>query len=230
MDRISKNKLRSLLFTIINATPSVLIYVDRSGRIVFWNEKARALSGVECDAARGRELAEVLPFVQPSAKVIQRAMESGQVQKECRKTEIGDGVTRDFEIAVYPHIVKDDDGESGAVICADALPQGKSSGESTRNTMGSVQRTGVTSHIAHEINNHLAGVLQNIQVIKHRLVGDLPKNRMHAEACDTTLEAIKAYVDKRDIVPMIEAIVDSASQAAKTVTNELRIDRPNDVK
>ncbi len=228
MDRISENELRSLLRTAFNAMPCILVYVDRSSRIVLWNDKAREASAIETDAAYGRTVWEVLPFVKSGMKVIQQAIESGQ--RRCRVTETGDGVTRAYHIAVYPHVAEDGDGTRGAVIRADALPEGESIGENTGETTGSEARTGLSAQIAHEINNHLAGILQNIQVIKHRLVGDLPKNRKLAEACGTTLEAIRAYVDKRDIAPMIEAILASGSQAAKAVTTELRHDRPDDIK
>jgi PAS domain S-box-containing protein len=230
MNHISENDCRCLLRTVINSIPSVLVYVDRSGRIVFWNDKAHEISAVETDAARGRVVWEVLPFIESIMKVIQRAIESGQVQRECRVSGIVNGVTRVFELAVYPHGVKDGNGERGAVIRADALSEGESTDEIARKTASQVPRTELTAEIAHEINNHLAGVLQNIQIIKNRLVGDLPKNRMLAEACGTTWEVIRAYVDKREIGPMIEAIADSGSQAAKAVTTALRDDRPDDAK
>jgi len=228
MERITENELCALLRTIINAMPSLLIYVDGSCRIEFWNDKAREISTVEIDAARGVEISEVLPFVKPAIAVIQRAIETGQVQRESRVTSFVEGVARVFAITVYPHVTEGSSEARGALILADALQSRESTDNTAPETAGQVPHVEQTNRIAHEINNHLAGILQNIQVIRQRLVGDLPKNRSLAEACGTTLEAIRAYIDKRDIVPMIEAILDSGKQAAKAVTTGLHVDRTDD--
>jgi len=80
---------------------------------------------------------------------------------------------------------------------------------------------GLAAGMAHEINNPLAGILQNVQVIRSRMQDDLPKNMEAAEACGTTVETIRTYMDRRDIPQMMQSVMDSGSRAAEIVDNML---------
>jgi signal transduction histidine kinase len=84
---------------------------------------------------------------------------------------------------------------------------------------------GLAAGMAHEINNPLGGILQNVQVMKNRMFGDMPKNISTAEECGTTMEAIGAYMDKRNIFGMIDSVMDSGKRAAKIVDNMLSFSR-----
>jgi len=81
--------------------------------------------------------------------------------------------------------------------------------------------------MAHEINNPLAGILVNVQVIRNRLCDPSPKNLRTAAECGTSLEAISAYVHARDIDQMLTAIREAGSRAAKIVRNMLSFSRDN---
>ena len=48
---------------------------------------------------------------------------------------------------------------------------------------------GLAAGMAHEINNPLAGIMQNAAVLENRLFGDLPANEKAAEAAGTTTAA-----------------------------------------
>lgn len=87
---------------------------------------------------------------------------------------------------------------------------------------------GLAAGLAHEINNPLAGILQNAQVMRNRLTGDLPKNQRTADTCGTTMEAIEAYMNQRGIFSMIEAIDESGRRAAQIVNNMLSFSRKSE--
>jgi len=87
---------------------------------------------------------------------------------------------------------------------------------------------GLAAGMAHEINNPLAGIMQNIQVIKNRLSPDLSKNRPIAEQCGTTMEIIGEYAEKRRILSMIDSVIESGKRAAKIVNNMLSFSRKGD--
>ncbi len=84
---------------------------------------------------------------------------------------------------------------------------------------------GLAAGMAHEINNPLAGILQNTQVMKNRVSGNMAKNRQAAEACGTTMDVIMAYMENRGIFSMIEAIMESGKRAAAIVDNMLSFSR-----
>ncbi len=84
---------------------------------------------------------------------------------------------------------------------------------------------GLAAGMAHEINNPLAGMMQNAQLIENRLSRNLPVNVRVAEEAGTTLSSINAYMEKRNILKLLKAITNSGIQAAKIIENMLRFAR-----
>lgn len=84
---------------------------------------------------------------------------------------------------------------------------------------------GLAAGMAHEINNPLAGILQNVQVIQNRLKENLPKNKQSARELGLTLEGIQAYMEKREIYKMLDSVMDAGKRAAVIVSNMLSFSR-----
>ncbi|MCP4701288.1 MAG: AAA family ATPase [Gammaproteobacteria bacterium] len=84
---------------------------------------------------------------------------------------------------------------------------------------------GLAAGMAHEINNPLAGILQNVQVIRNRIGNDLPKNERTAEECGISMDAMKAYMERRGIFLMIDSIMNAGRHAAQLVQNMLSFSR-----
>lgn len=84
---------------------------------------------------------------------------------------------------------------------------------------------GLAAGMAHEINNPLAGILHNTQVMRNRLTSDLQKNQRIAETCGTNMQFIEAYMHQRGIFSMIESVMESGQRAAKIVENMLSFSR-----
>ncbi|MBU0469799.1 MAG: PAS domain S-box protein [Candidatus Omnitrophica bacterium] len=84
---------------------------------------------------------------------------------------------------------------------------------------------GLAAGIAHEINNPLAGILQNIQLIRNRFKKEKEKNADIANEFGLDLNALEEYMQKRDINKMMDLIVDSGKRAAKIVNNILSFSR-----
>ena len=87
---------------------------------------------------------------------------------------------------------------------------------------------GLAAGMAHEINNPLAGILQNTSVLENRLFGDLPANQNAAKAVGTTLETIRQYLTLRNLPEMIGSIRDSGNRAATIVKNMLSFARKSE--
>ncbi len=84
---------------------------------------------------------------------------------------------------------------------------------------------GLAAGMAHEINNPLAGIMQNAQVIQNRISKLTEKNEKVAREMGTTMETIKAYHEKRGVFKMIQAVIQSGQRAAKIVDNMLSFSR-----
>lgn len=87
---------------------------------------------------------------------------------------------------------------------------------------------GLAAGMAHEINNPLAGIMQNAQVIKNRLTSSIPANDKAALESETTISSIKKYMKKRKILSSLDNILDAGSNAAKIVDNMLSFARKGD--
>ena len=89
---------------------------------------------------------------------------------------------------------------------------------------------GLAAGMAHEINNPLAGILQNIQVIRNRFSPELPKNRKTAEELGITVESLESYLKERQIDSMFDSVTESAKRAAQIVGNMLNFSRKSESK
>ncbi len=87
---------------------------------------------------------------------------------------------------------------------------------------------GLAAGMAHEINNPLAGIMQNVQVMKNRMSGELSKNIAVAEECGTSIETIETYMEKRGMFEMFKSVMESGKRAAKIVNNMLSFSRKSD--
>jgi PAS domain S-box-containing protein len=88
---------------------------------------------------------------------------------------------------------------------------------------------GLAAGMAHEINNPLAGMMQNADVMVRRLTDTkLKKNITTAEEMDLKMEAIRSFMEKRDIIKMATAIKTAGIRMAKIVENMLSFARKSD--
>ncbi len=79
--------------------------------------------------------------------------------------------------------------------------------------------------IAHEINNPLAGVLQNLQMVQLQLQGGHPGNRKAAETAGLDLTALQTYLQLRQTDQLLDKALTSAQRARFIVEDLLTFSR-----
>jgi len=84
--------------------------------------------------------------------------------------------------------------------------------------------------MAHEINNPLAGMMQNAEVILRRILGDVPGNDEIAREAGTTVEAVREFLDRRKILRQLKLIHDSGKRASLIVRNMLSFARKSEAR
>lgn len=84
---------------------------------------------------------------------------------------------------------------------------------------------GLAAGMAHEINNPLAGMLGAVQNIQNRIYKDIDTNFSTAEECETSLDSIRQYCDKRGISSMLENVQIAGLRASEIVHNMLQFSR-----
>ncbi|MCK4760955.1 MAG: PAS domain S-box protein [Candidatus Aminicenantes bacterium] len=224
-DEEELRRLRNLLSNIINSMPSVLVGVDIDGRVTHWNREAEKITGVNADDARGNRLADVFPQLAGEMDKVGQAVRDREPLKEEKIPSEVDGEIRYSDVTVYPLI---SDGIEGAVIRMDDITERVLIEEMVIQSEKMLSVGGLAAGMAHEINNPLAGILQNVQVIRNRIRGGMEKNSQVAEESGTTIEIIENYVKQRGIFTMIEAVMESGRRASKIVDNMLNFSRKSD--
>jgi len=220
-------RLRRLLSNIVNAMPSVLIGVDPEGRITQWNREAERTTGVSADRAQGRSLADVFPRMSVEMEKIRQTIRNRKPQKEERVASVRDGETRFSDITIYPLV---SNGVDGAVIRIDDATDRVRLEEMMIQSEKMLSVGGLAAGMAHEINNPLAGILQNVQVIRNRVKCSLPGNKKIAEECGTTMEVIEEYMNRRQVLHMLDLVHESGRRAGEIVENMLSFSRKSDSK
>ncbi len=218
--------LRNYLSNIIDSMPSILIGVDNKTRITHWNLRARKITCISQEVAKGQSLEKIFPQLENGTEYVQKAIESQQVYHHSRSTRQNKDRIVYEDITIYPLVTN---GVDGAVIRIDDATERVQMEEMMAETEKMLSVGGLAAGIAHEINNPLAGMMQSAIVMKSRLEStNMPANLQVAEELGIKMEDIRAFMDKRDIFRMIDAINDAGLRAAEIVNTMLSFARKSD--
>lgn len=218
-------QLRRLLTSITDSMPSVLVAVDRQAHITQWNRKAEEATGLSAKQVQGKQVIDVFPQVQDQTERVRKAISSGEPQVALKVPSQQDGDIRYADITVYPLVGQ---GIEGAVIRVDDVTERVRIEEMMVQTEKMISVGGLAAGMAHEINNPLGGILHGAQVIQQRLTPSLVKNAETARDCGTSLEAIRDYLEKREVLAFLDHIRESGARAARIVANMLQFSRKSD--
>ena len=95
-------RLQHYLASIIDSMPSVLVGVDRWGRVTQWNREAEKATGVSSRDARNQNLEHVFPLLRPLSGMVKQAIREGRLgQAEKVAYQMGDQL-RYTDIMIYP--------------------------------------------------------------------------------------------------------------------------------
>jgi len=222
------NRTRRKLKNIIDSMPSVLIGVDRRGRITHFNREAERISGVVEDQAKDRFYGEVLPELESQALLVRRAVEQRVPVKADRIARHQGNEIGYWDLMVYP--VNGPEGTEGAVIRVDDVSERVRMQKVLVQNEKMMSVGGLAAGMAHEINNPLGAILQGCQNVFRRLSPDLPKNLDAARSVGVELEQVNRYLRERGIDRFVAGIQESGLRAAKIVADMLAFSRRSEVR
>ncbi|SLM28819.1 Two-component sensory histidine kinase (Drug sensor/ATP binding) [Desulfamplus magnetovallimortis] len=220
---------------IIDSMPSILTGIDRSGNVTLWNREAGLISGIEAKDAVGQSVFELFPFLASEKKIVFQAIEEGIITKNQKRKTLFNSKTYYMDVTVYPLLDPEGtDSVDGITMAVGAVLRVDNVTARVRMEERMVQAEKMQSigslaaGMAHEINNPLAGIIQNAQLIKNRIQEDLPRNRSAAKECGMTMEQLIEYGKKRHLFTFIESIMNASRRAADIVENMLSFSRKSD--
>lgn len=217
-------QLEQLFHHVVNSMPSVLVGVDFQTKVTLWNHEAVKVTAIPSENALGLFLADIFPQITCMEK-IEQALEDREI-KRLAKVCCGDGVDQKYvDITIYPLL---DDSSTCAVIRMDDVTDRALIEKRIIQSEKMVSMGHLAAGLAHEINNPLAGIMQNVQVVKNRMDVHPQGNKDVAEQTGLNLEAMNRYLGLREIDSRLDAIMISGGQAAKMIENMLSFSRSDD--
>ncbi len=217
--------VKNYLYNIINSMPSVLVGIDKNGIVNQWNSQAELETTIKTDDAKGKKLVDVFPRLSKNMDEIKESIQFNKVKTKLKQEYFTGRETRYEDIIIYPLMTNEVD---GVVIRMDDITDQVRLEEMMIQSERMLSIGGLAAGMAHEINNPLAGMMQNAQVIYNRVTQDIKANLDAAEEIGISMDDIRSYMEKRDILQKLNLITQTGSRAAKIVTNMLGFARKSD--
>jgi len=214
--------LQSFLANIIDSMPSIIITVDKASRILQWNRQAELQIGLAASKAEGKILISVYPKFTEYFNCLQQAIQTRQPVSKLRQPHVKEGVTYYEDFSIYPLV---ENGVQGAVIRIDDVSEKVHLEETMVQSEKMVSVGGLAAGMAHEINNPLAGIIQNASVVMQRLDPALPVNQRVAAESGIEFAALQRYLEQREVLALQRNVVESGKSASRIVKDMLTFAR-----
>ncbi|HEY6417904.1 MAG TPA: PAS domain S-box protein [Candidatus Binataceae bacterium] len=198
MDSLDQKYLQRL----VEASPDIIIAVDRKGTIIYYNEGARTNLRYSSEEMRGQKVTLVYPSLEEARRVM-KAMRAADKAESISNFET---VFRSkngelIPVAITGSLIRDDQGaEIGSIGFARDIRQMRH-----REQLATCGEIAVS--LAHEINNPLESMINNLDLLQRDLDSHLSESEKVVE--NERLDSIRNSVDR------VQAIVRRLDEMAR---------------
>lgn len=155
------------LTQLFNSLPSMLVSLDRQGRIIHWNNAAEKYTQVPVEQALSQVVWQLIPFLKPFEPVFEEVLVS-QVSQEMEKEITIRSKKRYLYLSIHPLNVNQD---KGAVLRIEDITESKKKDEHLRQAQ-KMETVGILAGgLAHDFNNVLGGIIGPISIIQDDIKG-----------------------------------------------------------
>lgn len=220
-----KTELTEYLNNIINSMSLVIFGLDENGCIIHWNDKVSALVPTPPGGLYNRKLTDLMekPFI--TDQMIFRVI------REKRKEVISGVILESHGEQFYYDIVilpLQSDNHYGAVLLVEDVSERKKYQEILIQSEKMLSIGGMAAGMAHEINNPLAGIMQNSQILERRLNFTTPASEEALKKFDLDSKQLKLFLQERKIYKFIAYIQDSGQRIYHIIQDILNYARKSD--
>ncbi|MBN2716929.1 MAG: PAS domain-containing protein [Deltaproteobacteria bacterium] len=217
---------RDLMIEIVDAMDSMVIGVDEDHRVVLWNRLASERLALSKDDVLGQRIENVVPSLTDDPEVLPEALneviERNRSFRDERRILRPSGDYRYEDFRMLPLLSRY---AKGAVLIITDMTEKKRLQEHIVQTEKMVSVGGLAAGIAHEINNPLAGIMQNAQLAQTRLLKRTLLNDKAAAEAGVSFNALERYLEARRLPDILGAIVKSGMRASQVIHNIIDFSR-----
>ncbi|MDA0689680.1 MAG: ATP-binding protein [Proteobacteria bacterium] len=215
--------IQELFSSIIESMPSALITVDGDLRIKHINTNALRISNVNAAAVKNAPVDDAFPMLENYRDDIKVALSQRTTVILDRIEYVNEDKKHYYKITCYPL----DALEDVTVIQIDDITGREMLEQRVLQTEKMHSLDGLAAGIAHEVNNPLSAIINDIQNIKRRLEPDRPANQGVAMDLELDLEKLNRYLQRREISFFLDSIEEGAFRASNIVSNMLKFSKPS---
>lgn len=209
---------RNYYRSILNSLPSLIIGIDGNRQITLWNSTAVSTTGIEINDAIGQSVFKVIPGLSAYEEQIANAIESElpTMNEEVEFVLASQSCYVDLSIHPLPEI------HTGSVILINDVSRRVEVEQLMVQNEKLLSLGEMAAGLAHEINNPLSAVLNNLQNIQRRTSVDLPQNQIAANITGIDLQNLQDYSAQRQLGQFLLGAREAAERAASIVNNILK--------
>jgi len=213
------------LTNIIDSMPSIIVGVDHECKITQLNQEAENTLQHKSNETIGLYIYDVFNNLGLSRKLITETIDKKKPTKISKKNVYFKKEYAFLDITIYPLI---SESYEGAVIRVDDISDRVKLEEMMIQSEKMLSIGGLAAGMAHEINNPIAGMLQNAIVLENKLLKHSENTMKIAKEVGLDLDILKSFIYKRRINKHLELIHSSGKRAAEIITNMLSFARKSE--
>jgi PAS domain S-box-containing protein len=214
----------------LSRLPIACILWNRDFRVQSWNPAAERIFGYTVQEALGRTANELIvpDWVQAATDAIWAKLMEGRLHP----TSIGENVTKDGRVVVCEWTNTPVCDAQGQVIAVWSMAQDVTERKRAEAVMIQSEKmsmvAAMAAGMAHEVNNPLGIIAQDLQNLERRLSPELAANWKVAGELGVDLFLVQQYLERRDIHSYVVSMRAAVKRASVIISNMLQFSRQSD--
>lgn len=209
---------RNYYLSILNSLPSLIIGIDGQRQVTLWNSVAVTSTGVHAEEAIAKTIFDLIPGLSAYEKHITSAI--GDELPTTAEAAVFSLSDRNCYVDLSIHPLPET--HTGAVILITDVTRRVEVEQLMVQNEKLLSLGEMAAGLAHEINNPLSAVLNNLQNLQRRTSVELAPNQTAAKITGIDLHNLQDYFAERQIGQFFLGAREAAERAASIVNNILK--------